>query len=473
MKKFTLTSIKKLISQGESETLEFKKSTTQSKPAFETLCAFLNNAGGTVVIGVSSSGNIVGQNVTDNTKQEIANHIAKIEPTTQLDISYLKLTDDKHLIIIQAKKGNHLPYTYDGRAYQRNQSSTTHMSQHRYEQLLVERGQLNHDWDDLVARNYSINDLDEEKILEAVHHGITKKRLPASTIKKELKQILEQFHLLKNGELKNAAVVLFGKDTLEDYPQCELRMARFKDITRHEFLDGNIIHGNLFYLLEEGELFAKRHISVAAKITSKSFRRVETPQIPYDVIREALTNALCHRDYSMRSGSVALAFYINRAEVSNSGGLPSGITIEQIKRGLSKPRNKRIAFVLHKCGYIEHWGRGIEEMMQGCKEAKLPEPVFENIPVEFKVIFPLSEKALEIKESKAIELPEDLDKRQLDIIKVLTAQKGNPLRLKEIEELLKNRYPERTLRRELNNLKDMGLVDRTGKTNKLVWFIKE
>lgn len=473
MKKFNLTHIKKFISQGESDTLEFKKSTAQLKPAFETLCAFLNGDGGTIVIGVSPSSNIVGQDVTDNTKQEIAAHITKIEPAVQFDISYIKVPQGKQLIIIQTPKGDHCPYVYHGRAYQRYQSSTSLMSQHRYEQLLVERGQLNHEWDDQIAMNYSVNDLDEEKILEAVHHGIMKKRLPASTIKKELSHMLEQFHLLENGELKKAAVVLFGKDTLAHYPQCELRMARFKDTTRHEFLDSNIIHGNLFYLLNEGELFAKRHISVAAKITSKSFRRVETPQIPYDVVREALINALCHRNYIMRGGSVGLAFYSNRIEVLNSGGLQAGMTIEQIKKGYSNPRNKRIAFVLHRCGYIEHWGRGVDEMIKGCISAGLPEPVFENETMEFKVIFPLSDQALEAEKEGVIELPRDLTGKQLDIIKVLTDQKGNPLKLKELQELLENHYPERTLRRELSSLKNKGLVERTGHTNKIVWFIKK
>jgi len=319
----------------------------------------------------------------------------------------------------------------------------------------------------------SINDLDDERILEAVHHGIMKKRLPASTIKKELNHILEQFHLLENDQLKNAAVVLFGKDTLVHYPQCELRMARFKDTTRHEFLDSDLSHGNLFYLLEEGELFAKRHISVAAKITAESFRRVETPQIPYDVVREALINGLCHRDYSLRGGSVGLAFYSNRIEILSSGGLQSGMTIKQIKKGYSNPRNKRIAFVLHQCGYIEHWGRGIEEMIKGCVTAGLSEPTFENETMEFKVIFPLAEQGVETTKEASFNLPADLSAKQQDIMSALIKQKGNPMKLKELQEFLGNRYPERTLRRELNTLKEKGLIARSGHTNKVVWFVKE
>jgi len=481
MKKINLNTIENFISQGESEVLEFKKSTTQIKPIFETLCGFLNGDGGTVVIGVSSSGNIIGQDVTDNTKQEVAQHIAKIEPATQFNISYLKISQGKQLIVIRTRKSDYRPHVYNGRAYQRSQSSTSRMSQHRYEQLLVERGQLNYAWDDQDASNYSINDLDEERILAAIHHGIIKKRLPASTIKKNLNQVLEQLHLSENGVLKNAAIVLFGKDTLANYLQCELRMARFKDITRHEFLDGDIIHGSLFYLLDEGEIFAKRHISVAAKITAESFRRVETPEMPYGVIREALLNALCHRDYIMRGGSVGLAFYTNRIEVLNSGGLQTGMTIEQIKKGHSNPRNKRIAFALHRCGYIEHWGRGIEEMIQGCISAGLPEPTFESTPMEFKIIFPLMHRIIEektfnerfIKEKKRRfnKARANLTERQQEIINVFLAQNNNPLRLKELQELLENRYSERTLRRELSTLKEKQLLETMGHTNKAVWFV--
>ncbi|MGD9107810.1 MAG: ATP-binding protein [Gammaproteobacteria bacterium] len=467
-----LHDIKKLILQGESEILEFKKSTAQLKPIFATLCGFLNNNGGTVVIGVSSSGKIIGQDITDNTKQEIAQHIAKIEPAAQFEISYVKTPTNKQLIMIRSPKGIHCPYVYDARAYQRNQSSTSRMSQHRYEQLLVERGQLNYAWDDQTALNCSIEDLNKEKILAAIHHGIIKKRLPASTIKKELGDILEQLHLLENGVLKNAAMVLFGKDTLNRYLQCELRMARFKDTTRHEFLDSDIVYGNLFYLLDEGELFAKRHISVAAKITAESFRRVETPEIPYDVIREALLNALCHRNYAMQGGSVGLAFYSNRIEISNHGGLQTGMTIEQIKQGYSKPRNNRIAFALHKCGYIEHWGRGIEEMIQGCISAGLPEPTFENNPMEFKIIFSLTDQVVEKNKRTINKIEVNLTERQQEIIDVFVAQNGMPLKVKELEVILENRYIPRMLRRDLFALKEKGLVDVKGHTNKAIWFLK-
>src|SRR3989338_3651669 len=95
--------IKELVKQGESHTLEFKKSTTQLKAAFETLCGFLNGHGGTVLIGVNNSGMITGQEVTDNTKKEIAREIAKIEPPVNVLVNYIPVNNGKVVIVLTAE----------------------------------------------------------------------------------------------------------------------------------------------------------------------------------------------------------------------------------------------------------------------------------------------------------------------------------------------------------------------------------
>lgn len=126
--------IKSLVKQGESNTLEFKTSTAKLQAAFASIFAFLNGKGGTVLIGVKDKGQIIGQDVTDSTRLEIANEIKKIEPTASIDISYVKADENKFVIVIHVYAGDHAPYIYDGRAFQRNESGTDRMSQHRYEQ---------------------------------------------------------------------------------------------------------------------------------------------------------------------------------------------------------------------------------------------------------------------------------------------------------------------------------------------------
>lgn len=123
----TIQQLQNLIIHGESETLEFKKSLTQLKSALQTVCAFLNTSGGVVLVGVNQNGKIVGQEITDKTQQEIANKMAKIEPfPSTVNVQYLTLKNQmqKQVVILSTSRGETIPYTFDGRAYYRNQSST-------------------------------------------------------------------------------------------------------------------------------------------------------------------------------------------------------------------------------------------------------------------------------------------------------------------------------------------------------------
>lgn len=203
-----------LIQQGESHNLEFKKSTAQLKPACETACAFLNTKGGTVLIGVKNDGQIIGQHVTDNTRQEIAREIKKIEPPSneQINIEYIRIDDNKFVIVIDVIAGVHAPYTYDGRPYARTESSTGLMSQHLYEQLLVRRGQLNHAWDKQLAKGYTIDSLDHEDIRRTIKEGVDKHRIGIEVLNYDIDHILRSLELIKNDKLINAAVVLYAKD---------------------------------------------------------------------------------------------------------------------------------------------------------------------------------------------------------------------------------------------------------------------
>ena len=151
--------------------MEFKTSTTQLKSACETICGFLNAKGGIVLIGVGNKGEIIGQHVTDNTYQEIANELRKIEHAAHIAVDYVKV-GDKQVIILQTPAGKHIPYVYDGRAFERTLNSKGRMTQHHYEQLIIRRGQLNHSWEDMLARDYNLTDLDHQEIYRTVQDGI-------------------------------------------------------------------------------------------------------------------------------------------------------------------------------------------------------------------------------------------------------------------------------------------------------------
>ena len=229
-----------LIAGAEGGTVEFKETTGQLERGMETLCAFLNGTGGTVLFGVTDKGKIIGQEVSDKTKRDIAETIRRIEPFATIDISYTDIPGtNKSVIALSAEEQRYMrPFTYKGRAYQRIESVTSAMPQGIYNLLVMQRGGT-YAWDSMQNPGLKISDLDETAILGAVRGGIRGGRLPEGSMQEDVRTILEKFDLLNDGKLNNASVVLFGRNFYH-YPQCLLRLARFKGTTKDEFRGNNI-----------------------------------------------------------------------------------------------------------------------------------------------------------------------------------------------------------------------------------------
>ena len=264
--------VKELISEKENGQVEFKETTGQLERGMETLCAFLNGKGGTVMFGVTDKGKIIGQDVSDKTKREIAEAINRLEPITAVQISYVPIPDSEKKVIVFHVDESSLdrPFCYKGRAYQRTESVTSIMPQEVYNQLLMQRGG-NYGWEAVVNPELLIENLDENAIMGAVRGGIRGGRLPETTISEDIPTILEKMDLLHNGKLNNAAAVLFGHKCY-GYPQCLLRMARFKGTTKEEFWDNQRIQGNIFKLLDAAMAFFFKHLSLSGKIEASRIK---------------------------------------------------------------------------------------------------------------------------------------------------------------------------------------------------------
>lgn len=461
-----VTDIEQLVAAGESETLEFKKSTGQLNRAAETLCAFLNRGGGTVLIGVTDKRQIVGQDVSDGTLQEIANALRQFEPPASIRTESVKLPDSgRQVIALTASSSEESrPFTFNGRPYERTQSTTSVMPRERFESLLLERAHSSRRWENTPSSDVSIDDLDSEEILRTVRTGISAGRLPEST-SGDATDILERLGLISGGKVLNAAVALFGTRFLPDYPQCQLRMARFKGIDKTEFLDNRQIHGCGFVLLEEAMLFLSRHLPVAGRIEPGLFERVDEPLFPPAALREALVNAICHRDYSSVGGAVSLSIFDDRLEVWSDGGLPFGLKTEDLKRDHpSRPRNPLIAEVFFRRGLVERWGRGTQKIVELCVKAGHPEPEFIEQAGAVGVRFVPSGYIAPHR------VAHDLTARQREILQVLSGAKK--LALREVRGKLGNPPADRTLREDLRHLLRIGLIDREGRGRGAYWFMR-
>ena len=375
----TITDIQTLISKDETRTLELKKTTGELKDGLKSACAFLNTDGGWLIIGVTPiTLKMVGQNVTENTRREIAQALTRFEPALDIEVEYLDLPDGKgkQLIVMHFEKWvwGMEPYTYHKCPYYRVESVTKEMPRDMFVERL--RAARPHDfaWEDQIAKEVTLEDLDEERIRSAVRLGIAGGRINASAEGATIETLLGKLKLLKDGKPTNAAVMLFGKNT-DAYPQLLMRMACFKGNDKNEFLDNKRQTGNFFDLLDSGMAFCFRNLRLAGKIVG--MRREEKLEIPAVALREALTNALCHRDYVNPRTSVSLAVYADRIEIVNPGRFPSQLTPESIKlQHESFPYNLKIAQVLYQTTYLESWGSGVRRMIDLCEAQNIANPEY-------------------------------------------------------------------------------------------------
>ncbi|MEI7938421.1 MAG: ATP-binding protein [Verrucomicrobiota bacterium] len=383
-----LDELEKIIAAGESQTVEFKKSTGLLTRAGETLCAFLNTRGGRVFFGITPEGQIVGQHISDNTQRDVAAMLSRFEPAATVETERIRLSNGHEVLILEARPAPQLaPFIFEGKPYQRIGSTTSVMPQSRYHALLLERSHANSRWETTPAIDYEVKDLDREAILSTVRLGVEAGRLPEST-GRNVGSILDRLHLRNDGQILNGAVVLFAKDPLPHYPQCHLRLARFKGTTKDEFLDNRQLHGHAFYLLDEAMAFLHRHLPISGRFEPGKLERIDELLFPPTALREALVNGFCHRDYSIYGGAINVAIFDDRVEIWSDGKLPFGIRPGDLKRKhASKPRNLFITDVFFRRGLIEQWGRGTQKIVELCKKAGHPEPSFEEIAGSVVVTF--------------------------------------------------------------------------------------
>ncbi len=461
----TLSELERLIAEnrGEWERVEFKKTTGELQGGMESLCGFLNGGGGKVFFGVTHAGRIQGQDATDATFQEVANAIRKLEPPACIEQIRVPVGGTKEVLILETTVLLDGPYTFDGRPYQRIGNTTSRMPQAEYQRRLLARASDRHRWENQVAEGYSGSDLDVEEIDRAVRAAIHCGRLESRA--SDPLDALDRLQLRVDGQLLNAAVVLFGRKFMPYYPQCTVRLARFKGTDKSEFLDQRQLHGHAFQILDESMHFILRNIPIAGHFEPGKLERQDVPLYPPLALREALVNAICHRDYTIAGGAIFVAIYDDRLEVTSLGLLPPGVTVADLKRDhASRLRNPLIAGVFYRRGLIEQWGRGTQKIVEWCVAAGQPEPEFEEQAGAVVVRFRPSGY------HPPLRVGHDLTDRQRKTLLILSG--GERWMVKDILDRLEPRPAKRTLQDDLSMLQSLGLVELRGRGAGARWSLR-
>ena len=320
------------------------------------------------------------------------------------------------------------------------------------------KGTENSTWDGLTGE-YSLDEIDTDTVRKFIRMASRNGRLKTADENEEIKTILKKLKLIINGKLTNAAIMLFGKNPQKYFINALARVGRFKDeIT---IIGDRRIEGNLFKQVEEAEEAIKNFINVRYEITGEQLTRKNIWDYPLEAIREALLNAVIHRDYFKYNVQTQIKIFNDWIWFFNIGGLPEGITLEQLKTTHpSVARNPLIVHIFYLAGLIEEYGSGIGRIMDSLKEANLPEPEFKE---EFAG-FSLYLRKDYYTEERLKEM--GLNDRQIKAV-MYVKEKGK-ITNKEYQEITKISRQMATI--ELTNMVDRGVFIKIGKAGKGVAY---
>ncbi|MCK4428980.1 MAG: hypothetical protein KAU95_01285, partial [Candidatus Aenigmarchaeota archaeon] len=321
-------------------------------------------------------------------------------------------------------------------------------------------------WDEQIREETSLKDIDKEKVKWFLRKAKYERNFDVE-IETPVREVLTRLKLLKEGKLTNAAVLLFGEKPQKFFLQSKIRCARFKGVTSTDFIDMKIIEGTLFDLLDSTEKFILSHIKKAAKIVM--LKREEVWEYPPDAIREAIVNAIIHRDYLI-NGNIRIGIFDDRIEITNPGELPKPLTPKMLKEEHeSVLRNYLLANTFFLTKDIEQWGKGTNKIVGWCINQGLKEPDFEEIGGGFMVKFYSPEDILSlIPEKGKVDLRElGLNKRQIEVLGLMI-NKGEVFTNKKYRE--KFNVSNKTAATDLNQLVKLGQIVSRGKGRNVNYF---
>lgn len=380
----------------ESEKIELKRSTAELKQALVDLCAFANSGTGTLYFGISDKGKIIGQEITDNTLKKVSTTVLSlIEPRLYPNV-YMEKIDGRDILIVEVKNSPEKPYFYKGKAYKRIGTTNVYLSRYEIEKYLYERENPAYRFDKTIIEEY------KERIAAKTLRWFLKKAKEERNLPVNLSEsrniILNKLGLLTQDKLNFAGLVAFGREIQRYFPDTIVKCALFEGIDKTgRILDHIEIKDNIFNQIDHAENFILRNIRKSAWISPQTGRREEQYELPYLAIREAIANAVAHRDYRVPS-HIDVAVFDDRVEVWSPGGLPLGIKMKDLfNKHISVLRNPVIAEILFLVGYIERWGTGIEKMNRLMVEHGLSMPEYAEISGSFVVVF--RRKQIEVKEA--------------------------------------------------------------------------
>jgi ATP-dependent DNA helicase RecG len=362
---------------SESQSIEYKQSWRDEY--LKWICGFANANGGSIFIGKDDNGNVVGLADAKRLLEEIPNKVRDILGIL-VDVNLQTTAQGDFIEIIV--EGHPYPVNYKGQYHYRSGSTKQELIGTALEKFLLHKKGKR--WDGVPVPKISAKDLKQEAFDFFRKRAFKSQRIEEAVLTDSDEHLLENLQLKENDFLKRAAILLFHSNPENFVTGSYIKIGYFEADDDLRFQDE--IHGSLFEQIEKTmDLLFTKYIK--ALISYDGINRVETYEYPKDAVREALLNAIAHKDYS-GGVPIQISVYVNKIFIWNEGQLPEDWTVQNLmEKHASRPYNPDIANALFRSGYIESWGRGTIKIIRACKLARIPEPIFNYNSSDFSVEF--------------------------------------------------------------------------------------
>jgi ATP-dependent DNA helicase RecG len=441
-----------LIKLGEGLNVEFKKNFSSS--AGKEICAFANTIGGKILFGVDDKGNISGVADFNRVKSQVQDIARNMDPPISLGFDIVD-----NILITTVPKGSKKPYSVNGKFYIREAANSQQLKRDEIREFFYKEHLVY--FDEKLCHEFKtekdFNESAYDKFLE----------LCEIYTKLDRMVLLENIHLSKQNVLSNAAVLLFSKDITAHFINATITCVLFMGKTKYRILDKKVFERDLYSNYQDTMRYLLSHLNTEYII--KSGPRIEKLELPESALREAVLNAIAHRDYRS-TANIQIYIFHDRVEIVNPGGLVGGLKMEDLGKR-SMPRNPLLFSMMERMDLVEQIGSGILRMKDDMKEYGLQEPVIEADENWFSITF--KRKALTGKPenehvnrhvNRHVKLTQ-LQSQILDYFK-----KQPKITYNELEEKLQR--SRNTLRLNVNKLKALKLVQRIGSDKTGHWEVK-
>lgn len=446
----TAEQVELLISEGEGLIVEFKERYTPRID--QDIVAFANARGGTLFLGVRDDGTVAGEHLSNDMKAKINSLMRNCKPVIAVNFSQVG-----EVVAIVVPEGMEKPYSC-GSGYFRRLDATTQKMSHDELRIMFSENEPS-PFEEKTARGFTFDDISEAKILAFVKEaGI---RIGSIAVP----EFLLSLKVADEVKVKNAGILFFAQDVYEYLHQAQMTLLAFKGTDRIHIYDRRDVRDDLLSQFNEAIGFLKKHLNVRSEI--RGVNREDIYEIPLEVLREAVVNALMHRDYSITGTQVSVEIYDDRVEIVNPGGLPKGLSFQDLGM-VSIRRNELISDLFFRLHKVERIGMGIQKMKEYMVAAGLNEPTFEPDRF-FRAIFRrASEFAMkEGKEGSEKKFGEGSEKSSEKILVLLQHRKTASAR--EIAEVLG--LTPRAVEKHIATLKAAGRLRRIGPAKGGSWEV--